>query len=352
MEPLAGETDEDKIAAQKILVRMKTAYSKQRRDNLEGTRNLDEYIELREEYYSFGFILQIKRKELFGDGYDSDDAQQGPNRFSRVSRPFSSPDDLDREDKEELRKLNQFYKNYQTERKNAAGKTLFLFCCQMGMTYLLLSEFWYDDDFRADFFSAPESFAISFTRFLCAILLHVSLQEEIIQGQKIMKFAANHPWKFRSYKVAFMIGFAQMFMVVSVEIVNLVVLNTNNTVMDILMNFLALVIISEFDDTLFWTVTHHPIAKFISDQEMNVSKKVGEKNAKMITIKDVFKNQVTSSTGARFRIDANKFEEVHGQKEEEESKAAGDRSAGAQANSNAGSYRAPQQTIRNVQNEE
>ena len=110
-----------------------------------ANRNLDEYIELREEYYSFGFILQIKRKELFGDGYDSDDAQQGPNRFSRVSRPFSSLDDLDREDKEELRKLNQFYKNYQTERKNAAGKTLFLFCCQMGMTYLLLSEFWYDD---------------------------------------------------------------------------------------------------------------------------------------------------------------------------------------------------------------
>ena len=59
-----------------------------------------------------------------------------------------------------------------------------------------------------------------------------------------MKFAANHPWKFRSWWVAFLIGFAQMFMVVSVEIVNLVILNTNNVVMDTLKDFLALVIVS------------------------------------------------------------------------------------------------------------
>lgn len=62
-----------------------------------------------------------------------------------------------------------------------------------------------------------------------------------------------------------------MILVVYVEIVNLVVLNTNDTVMDILMNFLALVIISDFDDYFFWTVVHHPIAKFVSDQEFTFS---------------------------------------------------------------------------------
>ena len=46
----------------------------------------------------------------------------------------------------------------------------------------------------------------------------------------------------------------QAFIVLSVELVNLVVLNTNPTIMDILMNFLALVIISDFDDYFFLTV--------------------------------------------------------------------------------------------------
>ena len=46
----------------------------------------------------------------------------------------------------------------------------------------------------------------------------------------------------------------QAFVVLSVELVNLAVLNTNPTIMDILMNFLALVIISDFDDYFFLTV--------------------------------------------------------------------------------------------------
>ena len=48
--------------------------------------------------------------------------------------------------------------------------------------------------------------------------------------------------------------------VISNEIVNLAVLNTNNTIMDILMNFLALVIISDFDDYFFVTVLSDPMA--------------------------------------------------------------------------------------------
>ena len=136
----------------------------------------------------------------------------------------------------------------------------------------LVNEVFYDQEFRDAFFAPPPSFSISFTRFLCAILLHVSLQDEIYQGSKLMKFAANHPWKFRYWLVAWFYGFFQMNMVVFVEIVNIVVLNTNDTVMDILMNFLALVIISDFDDYFFWTVVHHPIAKFVSEQEFNFQK--------------------------------------------------------------------------------
>ena len=150
--------------------------------------------------------------------------------------------------------MRQLYKNWRNERLNADVKTVFLMVCQLTLTIYLVKEVFNDPKFRNDFYAPPSDRIISFTRFLCAILLHVSLQDEITQGGKLMKFAANHPWKFRKWYIAWLCGFFQMILVVFVEIVNIVVLNTNDTVMDILMNFLALVILADFDDYFFSTV--------------------------------------------------------------------------------------------------
>ncbi len=48
-------------------------------------------------------------------------------------------------------------------------------------------------------------------------------------------------------------------MVVGVEIVNVVILCTNSNVMDIIMNFLALVIISDFDNFFVATLKSDPV---------------------------------------------------------------------------------------------
>ena len=45
-----------------------------------------------------------------------------------------------------------------------------------------------------------------------------------------------------------------MFIVVLVEVINLAVLNTNQSILDIIMNFLALVVLSEFDNYFFETI--------------------------------------------------------------------------------------------------
>ena len=56
--------------------------------------------------------------------------------------------------------------------------------------------------------------------------------------------------------------------VVSVELVNLAVLITNETLKSTIMNFLALVIISEFDDYLFVTVKRDPLSRLIVKGEI------------------------------------------------------------------------------------
>ena len=62
-----------------------------------------------------------------------------------------------------------------------------------------------------------------------------------------------------------------MFAVVSVEIVNIAVLLTNSTLKEPIMTFLALVIISEFDDFLFITVKRDPLSMLIANGELQWS---------------------------------------------------------------------------------
>lgn len=108
------------------------------------------------------------------------------------------------------------------------------------------------------------------TRFLCAVFLHISLTGETLQGLLLMKYAVNHPWRFDGWAQAFLVGFVQFAMVITVEFVNLVILITNDTIMDTIMNFLALVIIADFDDYFFSTVEKMILAKLIDDGEMDL----------------------------------------------------------------------------------
>ena len=69
---------------------------------------------------------------------------------------------------------------------------------------------------------------------------------------------------------AYNVGLMQFAVVISVETVNIAVLNTNHTIMDILMNFLALVIIADFDDYFFVTVKNDNMAKLVSDGKLEI----------------------------------------------------------------------------------
>ena len=133
------------------------------------------------------------------------------------------------------------------------------------------------------------------------------MTDEIKQGFEMMKFSNNHPWLFESWVSAFCVGLLQASVVISVEVVNLAVLNTNNTILDILMNFLALVIIADFDDMFFATVASDPMAKLISNGELEMEEdgRTNE-NGNPIKLEDILKRKVTTSKEARHMIRSNR----------------------------------------------
>ncbi len=115
-----------------------------------------------------------------------------------------------------------------------------------------------------------------------------------------MKYSINHPWKFTSWWGAFNVGLWQFCILVLVEFVSLMVLLLQDSVLDVLMNFLALTIITEFDDYLFQTLYKDPISDLIKEGEATFGGKQRE-------LSDIITIETTTSWYARFKIDGNKF---------------------------------------------
>ena len=155
----------------------------------------------------------------------------------------------------------------------------------------------------------------------------------------MMKYALNHPWKFRDWVKAYWIGLWALLVMFSVEAVNLALLNTNTNVMDILMNFLALIIIAEFDESFFLTTAGEPIAQLINDGKLECYKKekkgeqekneLGDPEMKdeknepepiVIELENVLKRQVTSSKDARASIIQHEFDFINRDENSEEGK--------------------------------
>lgn len=100
-------------------------------------------------------------------------------------------------------------------------------------------------------FDPPTDTWIVIARFICGVILHMKMQDELKTGLSIMKFSLNHHERFDQSYVAFMSGLLQACMIMVVETVNFLAILNAVTVLDIVMNFMALAVISEFDDTFY-----------------------------------------------------------------------------------------------------
>ena len=64
----------------------------------------------------------------------------------------------------------------------------------------------------------------------------------------MMKYAINHPWKFRDYKLAFGTGLLQWMISCTIELTNVYILLSNSsTQFDVIANFIIMLVVAEFD---------------------------------------------------------------------------------------------------------
>ena len=116
--------------------------------------------------------------------------------------------------------------------------------CQLLLLGFVAKEAFYEEEMILGFIRPAESWSVVLARFVCAIMLHINLTSEIKQGFRFMKFALSHPYKFKDWTKAYIIGLTQTLVVIAVETINFAVMSTDHTIMNIIMNFLALVVIT------------------------------------------------------------------------------------------------------------
>jgi len=107
---------------------------------------------------------------------------------------------------------------------------------------------------------------VVFARFTCGFCLHMALQHQMKAGMNHIKLVLNHPYRFQNPSEPLTLGFMQTFASISIEIVNLIVILTSNTILDVVMNFMALAVIAEFAE-FFYSAQSHTIMNDIIDPD-------------------------------------------------------------------------------------
>ena len=136
---------------------------------------------------------------------------------------------------------------------NYLSQVFLCWCVQLTLCVLLIYEIFSieDEDGQIQLAIYPANRFIVVVRFCCGVVLHMQLSDEFKNGMKNMKFVLNHPYRFDSPFIAFLAGFLQATSIAGIEVVNFFVILTSSTFLEVVMNFMALAIISDFDNAFY-----------------------------------------------------------------------------------------------------
>ena len=186
--------------------------------------------------------------------------------------------------KSDLDRLDALRSELKTDRKMYAFRVGAIFFFQISLSLLILIEADRDGSFDLDTWVIP-SLKIGFTRLIAGIIMHVIVSGEISAGLRMMKYAANHWWKFSNPRLAWLTGFLQVVAMFNIALINYFVVTISDNVLDVAKDFTALLIISDFDDIL-------------ADQEAPYQKK-SEPAIESIEYDGLLKIETTTSKDAK-----------------------------------------------------
>ena len=130
---------------------------------------------------------------------------------------------------------------------------------------------------------------MEFCRFICTLILHLSLVGELTGALERCKYVINHHYFFEKPYHAYLCALMQAIAVYSTEGVSLFVILGTEAPEDTVMNFIALAIIADFDDYVFESTSNEILKKLFEDEfceELFVIRHTSSKRSKDWEITD------------------------------------------------------------------
>ena len=109
--------------------------------------------------------------------------------------------------KEEDRRRKRLMSGHVIQRADYLSQVVFVWFVQMLLCSILIWEILNGPDRLTLIGAYPADYWLIISRFVCAIVLHMSSNSQLSQGMMKMKYALNHSYKFKNYKIPFMSGF-------------------------------------------------------------------------------------------------------------------------------------------------
>lgn len=125
-----------------------------------------------------------------------------------------------------------------------------------------------------------ETYYVVIPRLVSSIMMHLNVEPDIRQGIELMKYAINHPWKFRTIKknyaketadqidytgvkrrafCAFLLGFNQATIAIVAELLVIFFLNSLSSLLLIIMKYVSFAAVVKFDDMYAAALSNHAI---------------------------------------------------------------------------------------------
>ena len=148
------------------------------------------------------------------------------------------------------------YQITQEQGNQYVSNCLFIFFLQVILSILVGLQI-----FSKDFEFTMGDYSVFISRFICALMLHMRLEIEVRQSLNMIRYLINHSAQFTSTMVPFLVAHMQLFASLLTEIINICLICGQKTIMDSIINFIALGAISEIDNYYAVSLNHLPIKK-------------------------------------------------------------------------------------------
>ena len=107
------------------------------------------------------------------------------------------------------------------------------------------------------------------TKFVAAIILHVTMQPKVNEAIQRLIYIRRHPHKFQNILIPIIISYMKLIVEFSTELICLIITSTYNNSIEVVMNYIALGVISELDEVYYRTI-RAPIKDQLEDRNFEL----------------------------------------------------------------------------------